>query len=279
MYVRNRARRMRTSTAAVLAVLLSACHRGAPPPGAGQAPPPTEVTVVTVTPRDLPLPFEYLGRTLRTEGSLVDTGDQGLLTTLLQLDPIYAAFQRTENQQFAFDRDVHSGRLVLPAGGKLAVDVQYRDGTVLASGGVLDFSDGKLDAATGTIPMRATLPNKDLRLRAGQAVKVVLRGAVLKDALTVPQRAVVEWPQGKAVLVVVDKDDKTVFEARPIEVGDWIDLPGEGALTHGWVVNKGLVPGDRVIVDNLVRLGMMPPGLPVHDVPAATAPAWPAANR
>ena len=217
-----------------------------------------------------------IGRALRTEGSLVEPGDQGLLTTLLQLDPIYVGFQRSENQQFEFDRDCQQGRLVLPAGGRLEVEVRHRDGTVLATGGTIDFVDGRLDAATGTIPMRATLPNKELRLRAGQAVMVVLRGAVLKNALAVPQRAVVESPQGKAVLVAVDKGGKTVFESRPIEAGEWVDLPGEGPLAHGWVVKKGVAAGDRVIVDNLVLLSRMPPGLPVRVVPPAAPAGAPA---
>jgi len=211
-----------------------------------------------------------IGRALRTEGSLVDSGPGGLLTTLLQLDPLYVAFQRTENQQVAFDRDVASGRLQLPTAG-LEVELQYRDGSVLASGGVVDFTDGRLDTATGTIPMRASLPNPGNRLRAGQAVKVVLRGAVLRNALAVPQRAVVDGPQGKLVLLAVSKDGQTVFEQRVIEVGEWVTLPGDGPAARAWVIRSGLVAGDRVIVDNLARLTRMPPGLPIEVVDAAAA--------
>src|SRR5262245_23877768 len=217
-----------------------------------------------------------IGQALLPEGSLVEPTDKGLLTTLLQLDPIYVAFHRTETQQFAFDADLHSGRLQLPTGGRLAVEVRFRDGTLLADGGEVDYTAGRLDTATGTIPMRATLPNKDHRLLAGQAIKVVLRGAVLKAALTVPQRAVVESTQGKSVLLAVDKDGGTVFESRPIDVGEWIDLPGSGPASHAWVVRSGLAAGDRVIVDNLVRLSQMPPGMPVHVVEPAAANAAPA---
>jgi len=216
-----------------------------------------------------------IGQALLPEGSMVEPTEKGLLTTLLQLDPIYVAFHRTENQQFAFDADLRSGRLALPAGGKVAVEVRFRDGTLLADGGEIDYTAGRLDTATGTIPMRATLPNKDLRLRAGQAVKVVLRGAVLKAALTVPQRAVVESPQGKSVNVAVERDGKTVFESRPIEVGEWIELPGSGPESHAWVVRGGLAAGDRVIVDNLVRLSQLPPGSPVHVLDPAAASAAP----
>ncbi len=208
-----------------------------------------------------------IGRALQPEGSLVDQGPSGLLTTLLQLDPIYVDFHRTENQQFAFDGDLASGRLSLPASGQLAVEVQHRDGTVLASGGTIDFTAGRLEPTTGTIPMRATLPNPEQRLRAGQAVKVVLRGAVLRAALTVPQRAVVESPRGKAVMVAVDKDGGTVFEPRVVEVGEWVLLPEEGPAARAWVIRKGLAAGDRVILDNLVKLTRMPPGLPVAIVP------------
>lgn len=214
-----------------------------------------------------------IGRALQPEGSLVDQGPNGLLTTLLQLDPIYVDFHRTENQQFAFDRDLASGRMTLPADGKLRVEVQHRDGTVLASGGTIDFADGRLEPTTGTIPMRATLPNPDLRLRAGQAVKVVLRGATLRGAITVPQRAVVESPQGKAVMVAVDKAGGTVFEPRPIEVGEWVQLPGEGPAAQAWVIDKGLAAGDRVILDNLVKLTRMPPGLPIAILPATAGGA------
>lgn len=212
-----------------------------------------------------------IGRALRQEGSLVDAGAGGLLTTLLQLDPIHVAFQRSENQQAAFDRDVKSGRLVVPDGG-LSVEIRYRDGTVLGTGGAIDFVDGRLDTATGTIPMRATLPNADLRLRAGQAVKVVLHGAILRAALTVPQRAVVESPQGKVVLLAVDTAGTngaagtTVLEPRPIEVGEWVTLPGDGPTARSWVIKSGLAAGDRVILDHLVVLSRMPKGAPLQVV-------------
>lgn len=213
-----------------------------------------------------------IGRALRTEGSLVTPSD-GLLTTLLQLDPIYARFQRTESQQRRLDDDVSSGRVRLPAEG-FTVELRHRDGTVLLGGGRIDFTDGRLDTATGTIPMRASLPNLKHRVLAGQAVTVVLRGAVLADAIAIPQRAVLEGPQGKQVMLAADGEGGAlVAQARPIEVGNWIDLPGAGQDARQWVVTKGLQPGDRVIVDNLMKVH---PGTPVT---IATATATPNENR
>ncbi|MGE3171386.1 MAG: efflux RND transporter periplasmic adaptor subunit [Planctomycetota bacterium] len=210
------------------------------------------------------------GRALRDEGSLLAPGDD-LLTTLLQLDPIHVLFQRTENQQFAFDRDLQSGRMALPDGGALAVEVRHRDGTLLADGGAIDFTAGRIDESTATIPMRAVLPNPDLRLRAGQAVRVVLRGAVLRNAIAVPQRAVVESTQGKIVWVVEDgKDGGLVAAQRPVEPGEWVLLDDTGPAARGWVIKSGIAAGDRVIVDNLIKLR---PGGPVQIAPAGAAPA------
>lgn len=200
-----------------------------------------------------------IGRVLRPEGSLVGPTADGLLTNLIQLDPLYAHFHRSETQQQQFEADVASGRVVLPKDG-FAVELQHRDGTVLAQGGRLDYVDGHLDETTGTIPLRATVPNPSARLRAGQSVQVVLRGAVLKAAITVPQRAVQEGPTGKIVMLAVAGPNGTVVEPRPVEVGEWVDLQGTGPERRSWVVRKGLSAGDKVIVDNLMRLR---PGAPV----------------
>jgi membrane fusion protein (multidrug efflux system) len=81
-------------------------------------------------------------------------------------------------------------------------------------------------------------------------VRVVLRGAVIPNAVTVPQRAVMEGPQGKFVYVL-SADSKA--EPRPVQVGDWV---GED-----WIINSGLKPGDKVIVDGTARI--FAPGSPV----------------
>lgn len=209
-----------------------------------------------------------IGRALRPEGSLVGPTTEGLLTTLLQLDPIYVLFHRTENQQQRLERELQSGRLVLPDGG-FSVELRLRDGTPIASEGRIDFSAGRLDTASGTIPMRAALANPGCKVLAGQAVDVVLRGAVLRNAIAVPQRAVLEGPQGKIVMLAESGEGGgLVAQPRPIEVGEWVDVPGQSDPRQ-WVVTKGLAAGDRVILDNLVRLR---PGAPIVEAAATAAP-------
>jgi membrane fusion protein, multidrug efflux system len=78
---------------------------------------------------------------------------------------------------------------------------------------------------------------------------VVLHGANRPKAVTVPQRAVLEGPQGKFVYVV---SDKSLAEARPVQAGEWA---GER-----WIITSGLNGGERVIVDGVMKIG---PGAPV----------------
>ena len=76
----------------------------------------------------------------------------------------------------------------------------------------------RVSNTTGTIDARAELPNPDGALRPGQFVRVILKGAVRPDAIAVPQRAVLEGPQGKFVYVL-GAENKA--EPRPVVVGDW----------------------------------------------------------
>jgi membrane fusion protein (multidrug efflux system) len=189
-------------------------------------------------------------RALKSEGSLVP-GPDVLLTTVTQVNPLYVNFGLSEAEQAQFRRESEAGRLTLPKDGRFDVAVKLEDGTIYERIGKLAFTDVRLNTATGTSDARAEIPNPDGKLRPGQFVRAILRGAVRPDAIAVPQRAVVEGPQGKMVYLF-GKDNKA--EARPITVGDWTGAD--------WIVTSGLNPGDKVIVDGLARIFF--PGAPVQ---------------
>jgi membrane fusion protein (multidrug efflux system) len=197
-------------------------------------------------------------RSLRSEGSLVG-GPETLLTTVMQVDPIWVNFGIPDNEQAQFSKEVQAGRIAMPADGAFEVALRLADGTLYEKAGKLNFSDVRVSVATGTREARAEVPNPDGTIRPGEFVRVILRGATRPNALTVPQRAVLEGPQGKFVYVV---DEKSTAQPRPIEVGDWAG--------DAWIVNKGVQPGDKVIVEGLMRLG---PGAPVKIADAAQKPA------
>jgi membrane fusion protein, multidrug efflux system len=198
------------------------------------------------------------GRAQRSEGSLV-SGPDVLLTSVTQIDPIWVSFGIPDNEQLRINAESEAGRLQLPKGGKFEVSVKLADGTVYAQAGKLNFSDVRVSGATGTSETRAEIPNPKAILRPGQFVRVTLKGAVRPNAVAVPQRAVLEGPQGKFVYVL---GAASKAEARPVQLGEWA---GED-----WIVSAGLKAGDKVIVDGVMKLG---PGAPVQVAEPQKAPA------
>jgi membrane fusion protein (multidrug efflux system) len=190
------------------------------------------------------------GRALRSEGTLV-SGPDVLLTNVTQIDPIWVSFGVPDNDQLRLNAERAAGRLELPKGGNFEVSVKLADGSDYPLTGRLNFSDVRISGATGTTDTRAELPNAKGVLRPGQFVRVLLKGATRPNAVVVPQRAVLEGPQGKFVYIL---DDKSTAQPRPVQVGEW---SGED-----WVIQGGLKAGDKVIVDGVARI--FAPGSPVQ---------------
>jgi membrane fusion protein (multidrug efflux system) len=143
-----------------------------------------------------------------------------------------------------------AGRLVLPKDGRFEVRVRPYTSPSASRTGWLTYSDVRVSGQTGTSDARAVLPNPDGRLHPGQFVRVTLSGATRPQAVLVPQRAVLEGPQGKFVYVV---DAKSVAQARVVEVGEWAG--------SDWIITGGLKAGEQVIIDGVMRIG---PGAPVQ---------------
>jgi membrane fusion protein, multidrug efflux system len=198
-------------------------------------------------------------RALKSEGTLV-SGPEVLLTTVSQVDPIYVNFGLAESEQSRLRQEAAAGKLVLPKDNRFDVTIRFEDGRVYPRGGKLAFTDVRVNNQTGTADARAEVPNPAGEVRPGQFVRVILKGASRPEAITVPQRAVMEGPMGKLVYVV-GAGNKA--EPRPIQVGEWT---GSG----DWVVASGLKPGDKVIVEGLVKVF---PGAPVQVGDPAAPPS------
>jgi len=189
-------------------------------------------------------------RALKSEGTLV-SGPDVLLTTVSQVDPIYVNFGLSESEQARLHRDAAAGKLVLPKDGRFDVAIRFEDGRTFARTGKLAFTDVRVNPQTGTTDARAEVPNPAGELRPGQFVRVTLKGASRPNAIVVPQRAVVEGPQGKMVYIF---SPQNTAQPRPIVVGEWTGTD--------WIINEGLQAGDKVIVDGLAKIFF--PGAPVQ---------------
>ena len=200
-------------------------------------------------------------RALRSEGSLV-SGPDVLLTSVVQVNPMWVMFGVPDNDQARIQKEMQAGHLVLPKDGRFEVALLLPDGSVYRHTGKLNFTDVRISPNTGTRESRAEVPNPEGTLRPGQFVRVQLRGAQIPNAVLVPQRAVLEGPQGKFVYVV---NEQSQAEVRPVEAGEWAG--------DSWVITSGLKAGERVITDGLLKLG---PGAPVRIADANAAQKPPA---
>ena len=207
-------------------------------------------------------------RAMKSEGSLATANDT-LLTVISQTDPIWVGFSVSENEQLRLSRGVAAGTLILPKDNAYEVTIKLSDGSAFPRRGRINFADTRVNPSTGTYEMRAEVVNNDAALKPGQFVRVVLRGAERKNALAVPQVAVLDGPQGKFVYVAAkDKDGKDIAQPQNVVVGDWVADGG-----NLFVIDSGLKAGDNVIVNGVARLQ---PGGPIKLATSAPAPAAPA---
>ncbi len=195
------------------------------------------------------------GRALRSQGSLVTAGtESSLLTTVSQTDPLWVRFSLSESERQVVTSGKQGGRgnevrLVLP------------DGKTHPVAGRLNFAGSTVDTRLGTVQLRAEFANPDLRLLPGQYVRAqVVAGS--QEAIVVPQSAVLQGDAGRFVWTLGPENKAT---PRPVETGAW--------LGSDWIILKGLKPGDKVIVDNLLRLR---PGVTVQLQAAGASKGGPA---
>lgn len=178
------------------------------------------------------------GKTEVKAGALVGRGQSTLLTTLSTNDPIHCRFSLSERDYLALARRIRQGGERPPE-----FEMILSDGSLHPYKGTFVFIERLIDPSTGTILVEVAFPNPDRIVRPGQFARVRFPIAVRKDALLVPQRAVSELQATYSVGVVTP--DNTV-EIRPVKMG-----PRVGGL---WIVDSGLKPGDRVIVEGLLKV-------------------------
>ncbi|MFP6560515.1 efflux RND transporter periplasmic adaptor subunit [Paraburkholderia sp. B3] len=191
----------------------------------------------------------------KQDGTYIDAANS-LLTYVAKLDPMWINFSLSESELLDLRAQTGNGTLRLPERGKLEAVIVLADGSIYPQRGHIAFTDAALSTETGTYLIRAAVSNADGALRPGQFVRIKLVGAVRPNAIAVPQDAVQQGARGEFVWTV---DAQGKAQQRAVETGEWNG--------NDWVIKAGLHPGDKVILDNTLRLM---PGAPlnVHLVPA-----------
>lgn len=195
-----------------------------------------------------------IGRSLFTVGALVTTSQADPLATIQQLDPMYVDIQESSADLLALRR-------ALSAGGATPTSAQVRltleDGSEYGQTGVVEFSEVVVDQGTGTVTLRARMPNPQGLLLPGMFVRATFAQALESQAYLVPQSAVSRDPKGVATVYLVGPDNKAVQRK----------ITATRTQDQFWVVNKGLEPGDRLITQGL---GKLKPKADLKPVPADT---------
>jgi len=207
-----------------------------------------------------------IGTTQKKVGALVGRGENTLLNTISQINPILFRCAIAEAEYLRLARSGASG-------GDKSLEKQYgvelilADGTVFSHKGRLDAVERAVDSATGTLTGQFSFPNPERILRPGQYGKARFVTDLKEGALLVPQLAVQEIQGLYSVMVV--KPDATV-DLRMVKAGERV-----GNL---WIIDSGLKPGEKVIVEGLQKVK---PGVQVSaktvtldekTAPAASAP-------
>lgn len=184
-----------------------------------------------------------------SDGSLLTAGQSSYLTTIIQSDKVYVDMKQSSvslyklQQEFnsKFNQEPNSESIDRPS---VPVTVTLEDGTQYDQIGQLTFSDTQVSDSTGSVTLRAVIPNPNFALLPGMFVRAHISLPEEKEYLIVPQSTVIRSQSGEPSVFIVNDDGMTEKKSVVLsrEVG------------NGWVVENGLKVGDHVIVSNLLRV-------------------------
>ena len=200
-----------------------------------------------------------IGDTLVPIGGLVTPNSPQPLTTIVPLDPIWVRFKVTETEYLSW---VNAGQ-ALPGG--LSLSLILADRSVYPLAGHIENALNQVDPKTGTLELQARFPNPKHTILPGQFGRVRVEEAHRANAMVVPQKAVQQLQSMRTVLTV-DADNKVV--QKTVVTGDTVG--------SSWIIEQGLNPGDRVIVEGQLKVR---PGMRVDPQPYAAPAETPPAGR
>jgi membrane fusion protein (multidrug efflux system) len=195
-----------------------------------------------------------IGRALVTEGALVNPNETTHLATIQQLDPVYADFTQSVDELNQLRRDLAEGRLESVSREAARVRLLFDDGSMYKHPGRLLFSDVSVDPGTAKVTLRGEFPNPEGELLPGMYVRVQIEEAIDAAGIVVPSQAVQRTTAGGSAVYVVNDEGRA--NLQPVRLGR--------ALNGGMLIEDGLKPGWRIVVDGFQKFG---PGSAVTPVP------------
>lgn len=189
-----------------------------------------------------------IGDTLAPVGGLVTANSAQPLTTIAPLNPLWVRFKVSETQYLDYERLKRGAK-----GTGVPLELFLADGTKFPHPGEIENTLNQVDPRTGTLEVQARFPNPENSVLPGQFGRVRFQTNSREDVILVPQRAV---QQNQSMQMVYALTAQNKVEARPVKTGERVG--------NDWIVEQGLRPGDRVIVEGLLSVR---PGATVRPTP------------
>jgi membrane fusion protein, multidrug efflux system len=202
-------------------------------------------------------------------GDLVGTATK--MTTVSQVNPIWAYFNISESAYLGVSSRIEgiiSGRVSQDSLSRTPIEFVQANDVPYPQKGRFVYVNRQVGSQTGTIQMAAEFANPNAALRPGGFGRVRIQTGINRNALLVPQRAVIEV-QSNYMVLVIGSDHKARF--RPVKMGERVG--------PNWIVSDGLQPGEEVVAEGIERVQMIAaavPQLAKTGIPVAAKPFTPA---
>jgi len=189
-----------------------------------------------------------IGRSVASEGALVNNSQPAPLTVIQQLDPIYVDLTQSSKDILRLRKELAAGHLQQVGENAAKVKLKLEDGSLYEHEGRLEFSEVSVDTGTGSVTLRAVFANPEHLLLPGMFVHAQLVEGLQQQAILAPQQGVTRDASGTPIALVVGQGD--TVELRKLEA--------TRTVGNRWLINDGLNEGDRLITEGLqfVRPGM-----------------------
>lgn len=179
----------------------------------------------------------------QSEGSLISA--TGILTKIVQVDPIYVIFSLSENELISFRNMTEKGLIKNPENKtEVVAKIKFSDDSMYEHDGTINFINPTIDEATGTVKLRAVFPNPDNKVKPGQFLRLNMGGLTRINAVSVPKESVMQEAGGSYVYRVNDKNEVELATVKT----------GLTTQDGKWIIDEGLNVGDKVITNSLLKL-------------------------
>ena len=185
-----------------------------------------------------------IGRSQVTEGAIVTAYQPVAMATIQQMDPMFVDVPQSTTDLLRLRNLLKSGQLDQNGASQKKVGLIMDDDTTYPWKGTLQFRGVTVEPSTGTVVLRIVFSNPENILLPGMFVRAIVKEGVNKQAILIPQQAVSRDPKGNPLALVVDSQSKV--EQRQLTI--------DRAIGNKWLVISGLTPGERVIVEGVLKV-------------------------